>query len=952
MPRTLRSFVPALAALILVALAAGALQAAQAPQAPPPVTSAELAAKLPVDPDVTLGTLPNGLKYYIRRNALPEKRAELRLVVNAGSLLEDDDQQGLAHFVEHMAFNGTKNFPKSEMVAFLESIGMRFGPSVNAFTSFDETVYKLQIPTDKADVVDRSFQILEDWARHVTFDPVEIDKERGVIMEEWRLRRGAQARMQDQQLPVLLKGSRYADRLPIGTPEILQNFKHERLRAYYADWYRPDLMAVIAVGDFDVAAIAAQIKSRFGGMTAPAKSRPRPTFDVPKQPGTLYTIATDPEAPMTMVSVYSKMPFRDPSTLGAYRQQITERLFGSMLSARLAEIAQKPDAPFMGAGSSRGLFVKSAEASTLSAAAKDGQVTGALEVLFTETERVTRHGFTGTELDREKTAFLRALEQALAEMDKRPSAQLADEYVRNFTQAEPFPGLANEVAIVRRLLPGITLGEVNGLAREWMPEGNRVVMVSAPQKAGVIVPDEAALAAALKSAAGRPIEAYADRTTEKPFFSATPRPGAVTRTNVRADVGITEWTLSNGVTVVLKPTTFKEDEIAFRAFSPGGTSLVADADLIWAEPAATLIAQSGLGEFSRLELRKMLTGKLANVSPGIGDLEEIVVGSASVKDIETMFQMIYLTFTAPRADPDIFQLMKSQTQMLLGNMRTQPAFAFQEALNDALTQGHPRNRTPTAEMLEQMNLEKAFAFYKDRFSDAGDFTFVFVGTIDPATLKPLVERYLGSLPATGRKETWKDHGVTSPSTVVRRRVEKGLEPQSRASLVFTGPFTYNQEQRIAIRALASILQTRLRETLREELGGTYSVSAGASYTKIPKAEYSLAVDFGSNPARTDELIARVLAEIEALKTTGPTAAQVADAREGFIRDHETNIKNNGYLLSQIVGKYQLGEEDEVGVLFELPAWYQKLTAAAVQEAAKRYLNTDRYVQVTLFPEKK
>ena len=939
--------------LAVVMFTASGLVFAKAQSAPPQTTTAaELAQKLPIDPDTTTGTFANGLKYYVRRNGLPEKRAELRLVVNAGSLLEEDDQQGLAHFVEHMAFNGTKNFPKGDIVSFMESIGMRFGPSVNAFTSFDETVYILQVPTDKPEVVDRSLLILEDWAHNVSFDPVEVDKERGVITEEWRLRRGAQARMQDQQFPVLLKGSKYADRMPIGKMDVIQNFKQDRLKQFYADWYRPDLMAVIAVGDFDQAAMTEMVRKHFASLPAAAKPKPRPVFEVPKQPGTLYSIATDPEAPMPSVSVYSKMAFRDPSSVGAYRQQMVERLFGAMLTARLNEIARKPDAPFMGAGSSRGLFVKSAEASTLSAMAKEDGIDKTLEVMFTEAERVTKFGFTATELDREKTTYLRNLEALMTEIDKRQSGQLADEYVRNFTQAEPFPGLGNEAAITRRMIPGITLAEVNGLAKEWMPEGNRVVLISAPQKPGVTVPDQAKLAAAIKAASSKTLTPYADTTSTNPFFSATPRPGTVTKSAARADVGVVEWELSNGVKVIIKPTTFKDDEVVFRAFSPGGTSLVADEDLIWAEPASTLISQSGLGAFSLVDLRKVLTGKLAGVSPYIGDLDEGISGSASVKDLETMFQMIYLTFVEPRADPEIFTLLKSQTKMFLANARNQPNFAFNEAVNDALTQNHPRAKTPTVEMLDKMDLDKAFKFYKERFADASDFTFVFVGTLDPATFRPLVEKYLASLPSTGRKETWVDRKVVPPPTVVERRVEKGLEPQSHARVIFTGPFVYNQEQRIVIRAAASILQTRLREILREELGGTYSVSASASYDKFPQQEYSFTVDFGSAPDRTDELLKRVFAEIEAFKTSGPTEKQVADAIEGFVRDHQTNITNNSYLLSQIATKYENGEADEVAVLFDLPAWYQKLTAASIQEAARKYLNTNRYVKVTLFPEKK
>jgi len=945
-PRGLRLFLSLSCAFLL----SGFVLAGQEP-ARPLTSQAELAAKLPTDPEVLVGTFPNGLKYYIRKNLVPQNRAELRLVVNAGSLLEEDDQQGLAHFVEHMAFNGTKNFPKSDLVKFMESIGMRFGPSVNAFTSFDETVYMLQIPTDKPEVIDRSFLILEDWARNVTFDPAEVDKERGVIMEEWRLRRGAAARMQDQQLPVLLKGSKYADRLPIGKTDILQNFKHDRLKQFYADWYRPDLMGVIAVGDFDKAAIEALIKKHFAGIPAAAKPKPRPTFDLPKQPGTLYSVATDPEAAQTTVSVYSKMAFRDPTSVGAYRQMVVERLFGSMFSARLNDLAQKPDSPFLGAAASRGLFVKSAEASTISALSKDDQVAKTLQVLFAETERLVKFGFTAGELDREKASYQRSIDQMLTEEQKRQSGQLADEYVRNFTQAEPFPGLANEANITRRVMPTITLAEMNSLAKEWMPEGNRVVMISAPKKAGITMPDEAQLAAAIKAGASQPLTAYTETATATTLLAREPKAGTVVKSSTKADI-VVEWELSNGAKVVLKPTTFKEDEVVFRAFSPGGTSLVADADVVWAESSSTLVGNSGLGSFNRTELRKMLNDKIAVVGPYIEDLSEGINGSASAKDLETLFQLIYMTFVEPRADPDFFNVMKTQTKVMLGNMQANPMFAFQEAIGKALTQDHPRSRTPTPEMLDTMDLNKSLAFYKDRFSDASDFTFVFVGRLDPATVRPLVEKYIASLPSTGRKETWKDHNVTTPDKVVTARVDKGLEPQGHTRIVFSGPFTYNQEQRIAIRAVATVLETRLREILREELGGTYSVSVAANYDKYPKQDYSLAIDFGSNPDRTEELVKRVFTEIDAFLKSGPTDKQVADAKEAFIRDYENNMTNNGYLLQQISTKYEYGETDELPVLFDLANWYKKLSPASVQAAARQYLNTKRYVLVSLYPEKR
>jgi zinc protease len=565
---------------------------------------------------------------------------------------------------------------------------------------------------------------------------------------------------------------------------------------------------------------------------------------------------------------------------------------------------------------------------------------------------VNKFGFTASELEREKESLLRGLSQQVTEKDKRQSRQLADEYIRNFTQAEPFPR------------PRIRSGsDPQGRARHLTHGGQRagegVDARRQPRGRDQRAPEAHAegsgriRAGCRHQVRGRQAAAALRRHRQQgrvlPGHAHT---GTVTKTNVRAEYGITEWTLSNGVRVAIKPTTFKQDEVMFNAFSPGGTSLVADDDLIWAVSTSQIIAFSGLGPFNRIELGKMLSSKIAGASPYIGELDEGLSGSASVKDLETMFQLIYMRFTEPRADQDVFKIVQTQSKIQLANQRATPEFAFSEALTEALTQNHPRERSPTPEMLDKLDLAKSLAFYKDRFADASDFTFVFVGSIDPATLKPLVEKYLGSLPSLGRKETWKDHNVRPPTTVVERRVEKGLEPKSESQLVFTGPMTYNQEQRVALRTVAAVLQTRLREVLREDLGGTYSVSASAGYTKIPRQEYSFTIDFGSSPDRADELMKRVFAEIEAFKKDGPTDKQLADTREAFLRDHEVNLKSNAYLLGQLSGKYQLGEEAEIGYLWELPAFYNKVTTASVRDAARLYLNTQRYVKVVLVPEKK
>ena len=913
--------------------------------------SQDLSAPMAVDPQITIGKFSNGLHYYIRNNKKPEKRAELRLVVKAGSILEDDDQQGLAHLVEHMAFNGTSHFPKNELISFIESLGMRFGADLNAYTSFDETVYILTVPTDKPEAMERALTVLEDWAHNISFDPVEIDKERGVVMEEWRLGRGAGARMRDKQFPILLKGSRYAERLPIGKPEIIQGGKQERLKQFYADWYRPDLMAVVAVGDFDKAAMEKMITTHFASIPAATKPRPRTTYDVPDHAGTTYAIATDKESGQTVVEVENVLPSRPEGTVGEYRQKTVDRLFSGMLSARLSELAQKPDPPFAVGIAGRGsFFARSKDSAVLIALTKEDGIERALDTLLSEAERVARFGFTATELDRQKQSVLRNYERQAIEKENRLSGSRADEYVRNFLENESLPTADDEYALHKRFLPEITLAEINKLAREWYSDRNRTVLVSAPEKNGLVVPDESKLAVVIKTATAKDLKPYVDTVGNAVLLESNPAPGTIAKTATKEALGITEWELANGVKVILKPTTFKEDEILFRATSPGGTSLASDQDYIPASSATQVINAGGVGKFNAIDLRKFMAGKVASATPFISELDEGLNGSSSRKDLETMFQLIYLRFTQPRADPTAFAVQSAQAKTVLGNQMARPGFVFFNTLNSTEYQNHLRRRLPTPATVDEWNLDKSMAFYKDRFADASDFTFVFVGSFDLPTIKPLVERYLGSLPSIRRKESWKDVGVRTPAGVVEKRVEKGIEPKSESAIVFTGPFVYDQAHRVAIRAMSEILEKRLLETIREELGGTYGINASPGYERIPNPTYSITIEFGSAPDRTENLIKRVFQEIELLKTNGPTDKQVADEKETLLRDFEVNSKLNNYLLAQLTARYQQGD-DPAGV-WRIPEFYNKIDKAMIQEAAKTYLNANRYVEVLLFPEKK
>lgn len=933
---------------LLAALVLGATPLATAQQTPPGAVAVDLADTLPVDPQVTVGILDNGLRYYVRANQRPEQRAELRLVVNAGSVLEDEDQRGLAHFLEHMAFNGTRNFPKQDLVDYLEGIGMRFGPDINAYTSFDETVYMLTVPTDSAGLLATAFQILEDWARYQVFDPEEIEKERGVVLEEWRLGRGADARMQAKQFPILFQGSRYAERLPIGEREIIETFEHEILKRYYADWYRPDLMAVIAVGDFDPRAVEELMRKHFAGLPAPTSLRQRLMFDVPDHDETLFAVATDKEATYSQVSIYFKQPLRPMETVAAYRQMLVERLYNRILNSRLFELTQTPDAPFIGAYSGQGRFVRSKEVYVLGALVPDGGINTGLEAVMTEAERVARHGFAASELDRNKRELLRDMEQAYAEREKTESAAYASEYTRHFLVGEPIPGIALEYEMAQRFVPLITLDEVNQLARTWISDRNRVVLANAPEKEGVEVPREEELGAVFGTVLAKEIAPYEDAVPDAPLVAEIPESVPVVSEETIEEVGVTVWVLANGVRVILKPTDFKDDEVLVSGWSAGGTSLVPDEDYVPAMTAARAVSVGGVGQFSLIELDKALAGKAVRVSPFVSSLYEGVSGSGSPQDLETLFQLVYLYFTAPRRDSTAFLAYQARMKANLENISASPEAEFWDTVQVTMTQHHPRARPITSELYDQMDLTKSFALYQDRFADAGDFSFVFVGSFDLDSLRPLAQTYLGALPSTGREETWRDVGIDPPVGVIHKTVRRGVEPKSTTVIAFTGEFEDSRRHRHALRSLGDVMQIRLRERLREDLGGTYGASVSAGSSLYPDAEYSIRITFGSAPERVDELVGVVFQQIDSLKTVGPTDVEIGKVQEMQRRGRETNLKQNGYWRGQLVGY------DRQGLDFRDILTYENLIDAlevsTVRDAARRWLRTDNYVQVTLYPE--
>lgn len=900
----------------------------------------------PLDPQIKVGKLSNGLTYYVMKHKKPEQRASLWLAVNAGSVQEDDDQLGLAHFVEHMAFNGTKRFPKQAIVDYIEKVGMRFGADVNAYTSFDQTVYMLTVPTDDQKIMFTGFDILRDWAGDVSFDPVEVEKERGVVTEEWRLGRGAWSRINDKQWPVILQGSQYAKRLPIGDPKILASAPRDTLVRYYKDWYRPDQMALLAVGDFDPAQIEAEIKTRFGDLKNPDKPRPRSVVPVPRDHATAVTIATDPEMPWSSVTVYDKMDHRPESTKADYRRFIVENLYHMMLNARFQELGLDPASPFTYAGSSTGGFARSSDLFTRGAQAKENRINESLALLFREIERVERHGFLPTELDRARKQALSHAENSAAEWAKTPGDQIADEMTRHFFEGEQMPGRHVELQYNRDLLPTITLDELNKLAKTWGSDKGRVVAISAPAKAKT--PTEAEVRQLLAKASTEKVEAWKDEGGDKPLMAAKPAAGKITATTQDASVGTTTWTLSNGVRVIYKPTTFQNDEISFTAWQPGGTSLVSDKDYAHARWADSIVSASGVGEFDSAQLNKVLAGKVVNVWTNIGELSQMISGSTRPADLETAMQLIHLRITAPRKDVRAFETWKQEQMEWVSNKKLLPEMQFFDAMQIVQNGNHLRRRPDSPASITAVDHDKALALYKDRFGDAGSFTFIFVGNIDPAKLQPLVETYLGGLPSKGRKEKWKNVGVTYPTTKIVKTITAGSEPKSFVSLTMNTPETWSRDLERDARVLSMALRIRLREVLREDMGGVYGVSVGAWVSREPTQRKSFRVFFGCNPDNVDKLKAALFDEITKIQKDGLGPLYLEKITEQLRREHEVNLKENSWWQNQLEEAYYYG--DDFKVVTDVDAIAKRVTVDNIKASAKRFFDPTKYVLGVMKPK--
>lgn len=906
--------------------------------------------KLPVSADVKIGKLANGLTYYIRKNQEPKNRAELRLVVNAGSILETESQQGLAHFTEHMAFNGTKNFKKSELVDFLEKSGVQFGADLNAYTSFDETVYMLPLPTDSVEVFKKGFQILEDWAHNVTFDNKEIDKERGVVIEEWRLGLGAGERMRAKYFPVILKGSQYANRLPIGTKKNLETFKYQEVKNFYKDWYRPDLQAVIAVGDFDVAEVEAMIKEHFSKIPKAVNPKPRKKFGVPALAGSNAIVLTDPEQTYNLVQVFYKQPaIPEAQTQTQYRSSIVREMFNRMMTSRLEEISQKPDAPFLYGGSSYGKLIGDKDALTVVAVAKDGKsIASATEAVMRENERVRQHGFTEGELDRAKRAMLSTMENAFNERDKAKSSSHVQELINHFLNKEPIPGIEYEFHLYKQYLPTITLNEVNQLIKTWIKPTDRSVIVMAPESEKKNLITQSAVLALLNKPIGK-LTAYEDKTVKGALLANTPKPGKVTAKETVPELGVTTLTLSNGAKVVLKPTNFKNNEILFSAISAGGTSLYGDADYLSASNASSVAFYGGVGNFDIMSLQKELSDKQVRVSPSIGQYSEGINGSATPKDFETALQLLHGYFTEPRKDSSMFLVMKQQVTASLVNKDKDPSSVFNDSVTYIMGNYHVRRKPMTVASLNDIKLDKAMQVYQERFANASDFVFTFVGNFTVDSITPMIETYIASLPGKGTNENWKDVGLRYPAGVVKKVINKGQEKQATVRMTFTGITEYSDLEATQLDQLCKAFAIQLREIMREDQGGVYGVGVNGNINREPVNSYTINVSFSCAPENVEKLTSTVMDEVRKIKASGVAQVNVEKVIAEDTRGMELAVKENNYWLYNLEQKYYRKEDPKT--ILEDAQMVKQLTVDKTKQLANKYFNENSFLQFVLMPEK-
>ncbi len=909
-------------------------------------------AKIPMDPNVRTGKLDNGLTYYVRHNQEPKERASFYIVQNVGAILENDDQNGLAHFLEHMAFNGTKNFPGKGVLNYLEKYGVAFGRNINAYTNVDETVYNLSnVPTSNENLLDSALLVLHDWSNYLSLEGDEIDSERGVIHEEWRTRRSGGMRAYLEQSKLIYKGSKYAKRDVIGSLDVIDNFDHQIIKDFYHDWYRTDLQAIVVVGDIDAAKFEMKIKEMFAHIPSVKDPKERVYFDVPGNKEPVVGIITDPEVSNYKFDILYKheaTAFADKN-MKYYRNSIISNLHSSILGNRLNELLQKGDAPFINGWGAYYNRARKLDVFHNSVTLKEENLLGGVEIFLNEIERVNRYGVVATELERAKIAMLSSIEKQYKDRNKQNNDRLAQGYKQNYLKNEPVPGIEFEFEAMKNLLPSISAEEVNAISKEWVTKENVIVTFTAPEKEGVELPTEAQLLAVIEKVRNADLTAYEDKVITEPLIAELPKAGLVKKELELKDFGAIEWTLANGATVVIKKTDFKENEIRMKAFSKGGNSLYSVEDLASAQMAGGFIANFGLGNFDQISLRKLLTGKEVRVSPYIGQLSEGLNGNSSVKDFETLLQLTHMYFAAPRFDAEAFTALKGRYKAYVANMGSDVNKAFSDSVSVTSTGHNPRTILFNTDMVSKLDLTTMKRVYQERFADASDFTFVFVGNIDAEKAKPLIETYLGSIKDIDREETWKDNGVDYPEKDTYNHFVREMETaKTTIHIDFHGDIKYSKENSLLMRFAAELLNKKYLDVIREKEGGSYGVRVRGSVDKFPREEYNLVIRFDTDPAKADKLKGIVYEEIQSLFKKGLKEDDLIEAKKNFVKEYQENLRKNGYWIGAINTYYVYNESVKTVEAYE--KMINSITKEKIEAFAKKYLAKPAKVEVVMSPK--
>lgn len=913
----------------------------------------DLNSKLPVDPHVTKGVLSNGLTYYIRPNNKPEKKVELRLIVNAGSILEDEDQQGLAHFMEHMNFNGTKNYPKNKLVDFLQTIGVKFGADLNAYTSFDETVFILPIPTDKPGNLENGFQVISDWAHNALLTDEDIDGERKVVLEESRLGKGAEDRMMHQYLPKLLAGSHYANRLPIGKDDILKNFKYDAVRRFYKDWYRPNLMAVAVVGDITVPQAKSLIEKYFGSFTNPANEKTRKTFDVPPYTESEAMVVTDKEATNYQIQLIFSAKEQEPQlTLNDYRKSLVRNLFTSILNQRFQELTQSATPPFAFAFGFIDSWARGYESMGLMAVPSDNIETS-IKALTGEVVRAEKFGFNDKELELAKKRMMSSIEKMYNERNTTESGRLIGEYIRNFLTQEPIPGLENEYNYYKEMLPGITLAEVNATAKEWLnyTNENYFALVTGPDSKQMKVPTNMELLNNVKAGLSQTVTAKEAVKVASSLLDKTPTPGKILSESSDKELGTTTYTLSNGIKVTVKPTTFKSDEILLSGIKKGGESLYGAEDKSNTKFGPDVIAAQGYGNFTPTDLKNFMAGKTLSLHNSLGELSSSVSGSSSINDFETLLQYNYLMLTSPRKDEDLYKGYLSKQKAQLMFLAQNPTYAFIDTLFKAAYNNDPRTPIviPTVADFDKINLDRVMEIYKNEFGNAAGFHYFIVGNVDMNNIKPLIEKYIASLPATGNGPAFKDNGLRPITGNHRLDFHKGSEPKSMIFGQYYGLAPYSEDLAMKADMLAEVLNIIVVQEMREKMGAIYGGGFYASLERDPYAHYSIVMQLPCGPESVAPLLTEADKEINGLKQNGVDAVNLEKVKKAKHEEHRENLKKNDYWMGKLEN-IVFWNYDKNRFL-DLDKVIDAITTAQLKDAANKLFDGKNSFIGVLYPEK-